>query len=144
MLEAQDKGDRLGRRLALCRHFWSFCCVLDEAGKIILEQKVATTPEAMKYVRLIGESRRKDDRMDARTLARLARIDPQPLSPVQHRSAKAQIHFDSDSCAGRTGALIVLVTARIGDVVRPRLRKCGVPQVKRGWPPNRAWSCERS
>jgi transposase len=41
-------------------------------------------------VRLIGESRRKDDRMDARTLARLARIDPQLLSPVKHRSAKAQ------------------------------------------------------
>ncbi len=41
-------------------------------------------------VRLIGESRRKDDRLDARTLARLARIDPQPLSPVKHRSAQAQ------------------------------------------------------
>jgi len=32
-----DLGDR-----------WSFYCVLDEAGKIILEQKVATTTEAMK------------------------------------------------------------------------------------------------
>jgi Transposase len=32
-----DLGDR-----------WSFHCVLDAAGKIILEQKVATTPEAMK------------------------------------------------------------------------------------------------
>src|SRR6202030_2226542 len=32
-----DLGDR-----------WSFYCVLDEAGKIILEQKVLTTPEAMK------------------------------------------------------------------------------------------------
>jgi transposase len=41
-------------------------------------------------VRLIGESRKKDDRIDARTLARLARIDPQLLSPVKHRSAKAQ------------------------------------------------------
>jgi transposase len=41
-------------------------------------------------VRLIGESRRKDDRLDARTLARLVRIDPQLLSPVKHRSAKAQ------------------------------------------------------
>ena len=28
-------------------------------------------------VRLIGESRKKDDRLDARTLAGLARIDPQ-------------------------------------------------------------------
>ena len=33
-------------------------------------------------VRLIGESRRKDDRFDARTLARLARIDPKLLGPV--------------------------------------------------------------
>jgi Transposase len=41
-------------------------------------------------VRLIGESRRKDDRLDAQTLARLARIDPQLLSPVRHRSAQAQ------------------------------------------------------
>src|SRR6476620_8265271 len=32
-----DLGDR-----------WSCYCVLDEAGKIILEQKVFTTPEAMK------------------------------------------------------------------------------------------------
>src|SRR5215467_8942579 len=30
-------------------------------------------------VRLIGESRKKDDRLDARTLARLARIDPELL-----------------------------------------------------------------
>jgi len=44
-------------------------------------------------VRLIGESRRKDDRLDAKTLARLARIDPQLLSPVKHRSAQAQTHL---------------------------------------------------
>ncbi|HXY52876.1 MAG TPA: transposase [Terriglobales bacterium] len=44
-------------------------------------------------VRLIGESRRKDDRLDARTLARLARIDPQLLAPVKHRSAQAQAHL---------------------------------------------------
>src|SRR3979490_3633823 len=32
-----DLGDR-----------WSFYCVLDEAGQIILEQKLPTTPEALK------------------------------------------------------------------------------------------------
>ena len=32
-----DLGDR-----------WSFYCVLDKSGKIILEQKLPTTPEAMK------------------------------------------------------------------------------------------------
>lgn len=107
----------------------SFYCVLNGAGEVILEQKVSTTPDAMKKcfgkmarsrialetgthspwvsrllsdlghevivaharnVRLIGESRRKDDRLDAQTLARLARIDPQLLSPIQHRSAQAQ------------------------------------------------------
>ncbi len=44
-------------------------------------------------VRLIGESRKKDDRLDARTLARLVRIDPQLLAPVKHRSAQAQAHL---------------------------------------------------
>src|ERR1700720_181398 len=104
-----DLGDR-----------WSFYCVLDEAGKIILEQKVATTPEAMKQtfgkiprslialetgthspwvsrllselghavivahaqkVQLITKSNRKDDRHDAWTLARLARMIT-PFGPV--------------------------------------------------------------
>ena len=49
-------------------------------------------------VRLIGESRRKDDRLDAQTLARLARIDPQLLSPVKHRSAKAQANLIGVDC----------------------------------------------
>jgi transposase len=44
-------------------------------------------------VRLITKSRRKGDRLDARTLARLARIDPELLSPVKHRSAQAQLHL---------------------------------------------------
>ena len=112
---------------------WSCYCILDEAGRILLEQKVATTPEALKQtfakiprsslialetgthspwvsrlltelgykvivahaqkVQLITKSNRKDDRHDARTLARLARIDPELLGPVRHRSAQAQIHL---------------------------------------------------
>ena len=44
-------------------------------------------------VRLIAESTRKDDRLDARTLARLARIDPNLLGPVRHRGAEAQAHL---------------------------------------------------
>ena len=55
-------------------------------------------------VRLIGESRKKDDRLDAQTLARLARIDPQLLYPVKHRSAQAQADLMTDSGAGRPGA----------------------------------------
>jgi len=59
-------------------------------------------------VRLIGESRKKDDRLDAQTLARLARIDPQLLCPVKHRSAQAQA--DLTVIRARAG----LVRARTG------------------------------
>jgi len=110
------KGHRLTIGLDLGDR-WSFYCVLDEAGQVILEQKLPTTPEAMKQtfesiprslialetehiplgkpavkelghealvahaqkVQLISKSNRKDDRHDARTLARLARIDPELL-----------------------------------------------------------------
>src|ERR1700688_2725843 len=44
-------------------------------------------------VKLITESTRKDDRLDARTLARLARVDPELLSPIRHRSETAQGHL---------------------------------------------------
>src|ERR1700687_4759027 len=125
----------------------SWYCLLDEVGDVLLEQKLGTTPKAMREVfggmarsrmaletgmhspwvsrllsdlghevivaharnvRLIGKSRKKDDRLDARTLARLARIDPKLLSPVKHRSAKAQA--DLTVIRGRGG----LVRARTG------------------------------
>ena len=41
-------------------------------------------------VQLISKSSSKDDRMDARTLARLARVDPQLLRPIRHRREEAQ------------------------------------------------------
>jgi transposase len=41
-------------------------------------------------VRLITDSTRKDDRLDAKTLGRLARIDPELLSPIRQRSAQGQ------------------------------------------------------
>ncbi|MGA7629639.1 MAG: transposase [Terriglobales bacterium] len=117
-----DLGDR-----------WSWYCVLNEAGEVVREQKVATTAKAMKEVfggmprsrialetgthspwvsrvlselghevivaharnvRLIGESREKDDRLDARMLARLVRIDPQWLAGAGEAS----------QCAGASGS----------------------------------------
>ncbi len=157
-----DLGDR-----------WSCYCVLDEAGEILLEQKVATTPEAMKQifekiprsliametgthspwvsrllrelghevlvahaqkVQLISKSNRKDDRHDARTLARLARIDPELLGPVRHRSAKAQIHLTVIRArAELVSARTALVNAARGLVKSygQRLPKCGTQQVSR-------------
>src|SRR5690348_7817494 len=80
-------------------------------------------------VRLIGESRRKDDRLDARTLARLARIDPQLLSPVRHRSARAQ----ADLTLIRARAGLVRARTALVNTVRSlaksygeRLRSCNV------------------
>jgi transposase len=78
-------------------------------------------------VRLIGESRKKDDRMDARTLALLARIDPQLLGPVKHRSAEAQAHLSVIRArAGLVRARTALVnTARgLTKSYRERLRGC--------------------
>src|SRR6185312_9691602 len=80
-------------------------------------------------VRLIGESRKKDDRLDAQTLARLARIDPQLLCPVKHRSARAQ----ADLMMIRARAGLVRVRTGLVNTARglaksygERLRGCNV------------------
>ena len=44
-------------------------------------------------VSLIHQSDRKNDRLDARHLARLARVDPTLLSPITHRDGKAQANL---------------------------------------------------
>src|SRR5467141_3525942 len=191
-LEAQRKGDRLMKKTSTVQVFkneffkeqkltigldlgdcWSFYCVLDEAGQVILEKKLPTTPEAMKQtfgkiprslialetgthsrwvsrqltelgqevivahaqkVQLITKSNRKDDRHDARTLARLARIDPELLGPVRHRSAKAQIHLTVIRArAELVSARTALVNAARGltKSYGERLPKCGTEQVSR-------------
>ena len=146
----------------------SWYCVLDESGAMLLEQRLSTTPRAVREVfgamphsrialetgmhspwvsrllsefghevivaharnvRLIGESRKKDDRMDAPTLARLARIDPQLLCPVKHRSAKAQADLTVIRArAGLVRARTALVnTARgLAKSYGERLRGCNV------------------
>jgi transposase len=148
-------------------------CILNEAGEIVLEHKLATTPEAMKQVfgslprcrmametgthspgvsrlltalghevivghaqkvRLITKSRRKDDRLDARTLARLARIDAELLSPGKHRSAQAQLHLtEIRARAVLVSARTALVNAARGlaKSYGERLRKCHTQQVRR-------------
>jgi transposase len=148
-------------------------CVLDEAGRVLLEQRVSTSPKAVREVfggmphsrialetgthspwisrllselghevivaharnvRLIGESRKKDDRIDAQTLARLARIDPQLLCPVRHRSAKAQADLTVIRArAGLVRARTALVnTARgLAKSYGERLRGCNVRNMKR-------------
>jgi len=80
-------------------------------------------------VRLIAESRKKDDRLDAQTLARLARIDPELLYPVKHRSVQAQADLMTIRArAGLVRARTALVnTARgLAKSYGERLRGCNV------------------
>src|SRR5258708_2666289 len=156
-----DLGDRT-------RH----CCILDEAGNVILEHSLPTTPKGIyqvfsriprsrialetgthspwgsrqltqmghevlaahaRNVRLIGESSRKDQ-PDARTLARLARIDPGLLGPVRHRSAKAQIHLTvirARAALVSTRTALVNAARGLTKSYGERLRKCGTRQMNR-------------
>jgi transposase len=85
-------------------------------------------------VQMITESSRKDDRLDAKTLARLARIDPGLLGPVRHRIAKAQIHLTVIRArATLVGARTALVNAARGltKSYGARLPKCGSEQMSR-------------
>ena len=74
-----------------------------------------------RHVRLIAQSRQKDDRMDARTLARLARVDPKLLSPVTHRSAQAQ----ADLSQIRARAGLVRSRATLINMVRGLVKTNG-------------------
>lgn len=73
-------------------------------------------------LRAIYTNPRKNDRADAETLARLARVDPALLSPIRHRSAQAQ----ADLAVIR--ARDVLVRSRTGLInhVRGTVKTAGV------------------
>ena len=83
-------------------------------------------------VKLITQSVRKNDRIDARQLARLARVDPQLLSPIRHRGEGAQrdlavIRARAELMTARTQ----LINSARG-LVKPmgeRLKKCDADQV---------------
>jgi transposase len=83
-------------------------------------------------VKLITQSTRKNDRIDAEQLARLARVDPKLLSPIRHRGEEAQgdlavIRARAELVEARTG----LINCARG-LVKPmgeRLKKCDADQV---------------
>lgn len=111
---------------------YSHLCVLDtKTGQVIEENRLATTPKAIRahfekleptriaietgthspwiyrllaslghdvivanarQLGLIYKNSRKSDQLDAENLARLARLDPKLLAPIQHRSEQTQAH----------------------------------------------------
>src|SRR5580658_3264717 len=88
-----------------------------------------------RQVQLITHSVHKNDRVDARQLARLARADPGLLSPIQHRGEEAQL----DLAVIRARAELMeartkLINSARG-LVKPlgeRLKKCDADQVSAG------------
>jgi transposase len=146
-----DLGDRV-----------SHLCLLDGAGEIVREERVATTKSALTLVlgnarlgkcrialevgthspwvsrllkalghevlvanprklRFIYQSRAKTDRLDARALARVARMDPALLSPVEHRQeAVAQ-----DLAVLRTRDILVRTRVKLVGHVRGAVKASG-------------------
>jgi transposase len=85
-----------------------------------------------RQVKLISQSSRKDDRLDAQTLARLARVDPQLLRPIRHRGEKAQMHLMTIRVrAALVEARTALINAARGmaKAVGERMPCCGSSQV---------------
>jgi transposase len=84
-------------------------------------------------VRLISQSTKKNDRMDAEQLARLARVDPKLLAPIRHRGPEAQadlavIRARAELVEGRTK----LINAARG-LTKPmgeRLKSCDADTVR--------------
>jgi transposase len=74
-----------------------------------------------RQVQLISASSRKNDRMDAQMLARLARVDPALLRPIRHRSEQAQ----GDLMAIRVRAALVEVRTSLVNTARGLTKATG-------------------
>jgi len=153
-----DVGDRM-----------SHLALLDEAGEVVEESRIRTTPAALhrrfaamaparvvlevgthsawisrllrelghevivanaRKLRFIYQSDDKSDPVDAESLARVGRLDPKLLVPIQHRSAQAQ----ADLALIRSRDLLVRCRAQLishaRGSVKPtgaRLPRCSAP-----------------
>jgi transposase len=84
-------------------------------------------------VKLITQSLKKNDRMDAEQLARLARVDPKLLSPIRHRGAQAQadlalIRVRAELVEARTA--LINCARGMAKAMGERLKQCDADQVK--------------
>lgn len=85
-----------------------------------------------RQLKVITESSRKDDKVDAEMLARLARVDPKLLRPIRHRGEEAQL----DLMAIRARAALVEARTGLVNAVRgfsksvgERLASCDTDQM---------------
>lgn len=101
--------------------------LLEEAG----HEVVVANP---RKVRLIGEGRNKDDRMDAEYLARLARVDPKLLSPVQHRGMEGRKDLGLVKSRDALVRSRTLLINHVRGMVKPfgvRIRSCSTDSFAR-------------
>ena len=74
-----------------------------------------------RMVALIYSNPRKTDRVDAESLARLGRVDPQLLAPIEHRSEEAQVHLGTI----RSRDVVVRTRTALVDHVRGAVKSFG-------------------
>ena len=72
-------------------------------------------------MRLIYENDRKCDRVDAESLARLARLDPKLLAPIHHRDASRQ----ADLAVIRARAAVVAARTQLINAMRGMVKAIG-------------------
>ena len=85
-----------------------------------------------RQVKLISASSRKDDRLDAQTLARLARVDAELLRPIRHRSEKAQgdlMQVRVRSALVDTRTSLINTARGLAKAMGERLPKCDADQM---------------
>jgi len=87
-----------------------------------------------RQLKAITDSSRKDDKVDAQMLGRLARVDPELLRPIRHRSEEAQL----DLMMIRARASLVKTRTELVNAIRgfsksvgERLASCDTDQM--GW-----------
>jgi transposase len=101
-------------------------------SRVLEKEELEVVVANARKVRLITESRQKNDEKDAEDLARLLKADPKLLSPVVHRSAEAQ----KDLVRIRARAALVEARTKLINTARGlaksmgmRLKKCDADQV---------------
>jgi transposase len=113
-------SDKFGR---LCR-----CRIALEVGphspwvsRLLAESGHEVIVANPRQLKLITESSRKCDPVDAQTLARLARVDPALLRPIRHRSEQAQM----DLMVIRARAALVVARTSLVNTARGLAKSVG-------------------
>jgi len=97
--------------------------------KVLGHEVIVANPHKTK---LITQSVRKNDRLDAQKLARLARADPKLLSPIQHRGEEAQADLGVIRARAELMEVRTSLINSARGLVKPmgcRLRACDADQV---------------